>query len=85
MLQGFLGRRARQAVVRGVVRGVVWVVGGGRGCRVWGLVIGFPFMAAGAGTRGVVCRRGLGLAGVGGGLHVVRQWPGPGGGQGGMV
>ena len=45
----------------------------------------FLLVAAGGGTRGGVCRRGLGVAGVGGGLWVVRVWPGLGGGAGGIV
>ena len=49
----------------------------------WALVMGFFLVAAGGGTRGGVCQRGLGVAGVGGGLCMVRQWPGPGGGMGG--
>ena len=42
-------------------------------------------MAVEGRPRGGVCRRGLGLAGVGGGLRMVRLWPGLGGGRGGMV
>ena len=63
------------------------MVGGrGRCCRVRGLVMGFPLVAAGGGTRGGVCRWGIGVAGVGEGFRVVHQWSGPGGGgQGGMV
>ena len=47
--------------------------------------MGIPLTAAGGGTRGGVCRRGLGVVGAGGGLRVVRQWSGPRGGRGGMV
>ena len=59
--------------------------GGGGGCRLWGLVIGFLLVAAGGWTRGGVYRRGLGVAGVGGGCRVARLWPGLGGWAGGMV
>ena len=49
----------------------------------WGLVMGFLLMATGGGPRGGVCRRGLWLAGVGGGLRVVRLCLRGGGGAGG--
>ena len=52
------------------------VGGGGRRCCVWGLVMGLLLVAAGGGTRGGVCWQGLGSAGDGGGLGVVRLWPG---------
>ena len=48
----------RRLVVRGVIRGVVWVGGGGRRCRVWGPVMEFLVAVAGGGTGGGVCRRG---------------------------
>ena len=40
-------------------------------------------MAAGGRTRGGVCRRGPGVAEIGGALRVLRLWPGLGGGGGG--
>ena len=46
-------------MVRAVMGGVVWVLGGARRCRVWGPVMGFPFAAAGGGNRGGVCRGGI--------------------------
>ena len=48
----------RRLVVRGVMGAVVWVGGGGRPCRVWGLVMGFFLVAAGERTRVGVCWRG---------------------------
>ena len=57
--------------------------GGGRCCHVRGLVMGFPSVDAGGGTCRGVCRRGLGVVGVGGGLRVVCEWSGPRGGGGG--
>ena len=75
----------RRLVVPGVVSGVLWVGRGGRRCRVWGLMMAFPLVAARGGTGGGVCQRRLGVAGAGWGLRVVRQWPGRGGGRGGMV
>ena len=65
--------------------GVVWVGGGGRRCRVWGLVMGFPLVAVGGGTRGRVCWQGDRNQSAAGGLRVVRRWPGLGGGGGGGV
>ena len=73
----------RRLVVRGVMGGVVWVGGGGRRCRVWGPVMGFPLAAVGGGTRGGVCRRGHRHQSAGGGCRVLRLWPGLGGGGGG--
>ena len=81
-LRGCVGRSVepvRWPVVRGVVRGLVWVEGGGGRCRMRGLVMSFPLVAAGGGICSGVCRRGLGVAGVGGGLRLMRQWPGPSG------
>ena len=66
-LRGCAGSRAqplRRLVVRGVVRGLVWVGGGGRCCRMWGLVMKFFLVAAGGGSRGGVCWQGQELAGV---------------------
>ena len=57
--------------------------GGGRRCRVGGLVMGIPLVAARGGDRGGVCQPGVGLVGVGGGLRVVCQWSVSGEGQGG--
>ena len=54
--------------------------GGGRRCRVWGLVMGFLMAAAGGGTRGGVCRRGHRHQSAGGGCRVLRLWPGLGAG-----
>ena len=45
--------------------------------------MGFLLEAAGGGVRGGVCRQGHRNQSVGGGLRVVRMWPGPGGGGGG--
>ena len=73
----------RQLVVRGVMGGVVWVGGGGRRCRVWGLVMRFVLTAAGGGTRGGVRRRGHRNQSAGGGCRMLRLWPGLGGGAGG--
>ena len=42
----------RRLVVRGVMGGVVWAVGG------WGLVMGFLVAVVGGGTGGGLCRRG---------------------------
>ena len=50
----------RRLVVRGVMGGVVWVGGGGRRCRAWGLVMGSLVAVVGGGIRGGVCRRGYG-------------------------
>ena len=81
---GCKARLLRGLVARRVARGVVWArEGGGCHCRLWGLVMGFPSVAAGGGARGGVCRLGWGVVGVGGGLRVVCQWSGPGGGGGG--
>ena len=44
--------------------------------------MGFLLVAAGGGTRGGVCRRGHCNQSAGGGLRVVRLWPGLGGGAG---
>ena len=46
---------------------------------------GFLLVAAGGGTRGGVCRRGLGVLGAGGGPCAVLLQPGFGGGRGGVV
>ena len=82
LLRGYGGCRARPVrplVARRVARGVVWAGGGGsHRCRVWGLVMQFPLVAAGGGARGGVCQWGLGMVGVGGGLHVVCLWSGSG-------
>ena len=48
-----------------------------------GLVMAFPLVAAGGGARGGVRRWQVGVVGVAGGLRVVCQWSGPGGGRGG--
>ena len=76
-------RPVRRLVVRGVMRGVVWVGGGGRPCRMWGLVMGFLVASAGGRTRGGVCRRGHRHQSAGGSCRVLRLWPGLGGGRGG--
>ena len=76
----------RRLVVRGVIGGVVCVGGGGRRCRVWGPVMGFPVAVAAGGTRGGVCRRGHRHQLAGAGCRVLRPWPGlGGGGLGGVV
>ena len=75
----------RRLVVRGVLGMVVLVGGAGRRCCAQGLVMGFLLVAAGGGTRGGACRQGYRNQSVGGGLRVMRLWPGPGGGRGGMV
>ena len=54
--------------------------GGGRRCRVWGLVMGFLMAAPGGGTRGGVCRWGHRHQSAGGGCRVLRLWPGLGAG-----
>ena len=60
----------------------------------WGGRLSFSRVGSGDGVSlggcrrvnpGGVCRRGLGVAGLGGGLCVVRLWPGPGGGAEGDV
>ena len=56
---------------------------GGPRCRGRGLVMAFPLAAAGWGARGGLCRREVGVLGVGGGLCVVCRCSGPGGGWGG--
>ena len=58
----------------------MWVGGGGSCCRVWGLVMGFLFVAAGGATRGGVCRQGHRNQSADGGRCVLRLWPGLGGG-----
>ena len=63
--------------------GVVWVGGGGRCCRVWGLVMGFLVAVAGGGICGGVCRRGHRPHLAGAGCRVLRLWPGLRGGFGG--
>ena len=75
----------RWLVVRGVMGGMVWVGGGGRRCRVWGVVMGFLLAAGGGGTRGGVCRRGHRYQWAAGGCRVLRLWPGLEGGRGGVV
>ena len=80
-LQGCAGHRVRpvrRLVVRGVMRGVPWVRGGGRRCRVCGPVMGILVAAAGGGTRGGVCRREHRRQSAGGGCCVLRLWPGLG-------
>ena len=61
----------------------MWVGGGGRRCRVWGLVMGFLVAAAGGGTRGDVCQRGHRHQSAGGSCRVLLLWPGLGGGGAG--
>ena len=69
----------RQLVVWVVVRGLVWVGGGASSLSRVGSADGVSHGGRGGGTCGGVRRRGLGVAGVGGGLCVVRHWPGTGG------
>ena len=57
--------------------------GGGRGSCVWGLVMGFPLVAAGGGVRGHARPWGSGASRVGWCLRVVSRWSGPGGREGG--
>ena len=73
----------RRLVVRAVMGGVVWVWGGGRRCRAWGLVMGSLVAVEGGAIRGGVCRRGHRRQLAGAGCRVLRLWPGLGGGGGG--
>ena len=75
----------RRLVVRVVMGGLVWVGGGGRRCRPWGLVMGSLVAVAGGGIRGGVCRRGHRRQLAGAGCRVLRPWPDLGGGAGGGV